>query len=432
MNRRESLKIAIDAHVRPGRGGGVSQAVAGIIRTLGMLEGEETYVIVVESQDQRDWLQPISGPNQRFAINVRQQSGSNRGLFRAIRRPIAKARRLMIGTTPSRNWPEVPISDGSYERLECDLIHFPTQRFVVCALPSIYNPHDLQHLHWPQFFTPKAIAERETVYRTACDFARTVVVGSQWVKDDVVNQYRIDPVKVQVVPEHPATEFASQISPEYISEIREKYALRQPFAVYPAVTWPHKNHIRLLEALAYLRDERGRTINLICTGGRCEPHWPAIEECLDRLKLRDQVRFLGFVSEHELKAIYRLSQFLVMPSLFEASSLPIFEAWLEGTPVASSDVTALPDQVMDAGLLFDATDTKSIADAILRMASDEALREQLRSRAYRRLRDFNSERTAKAYRAIYRRTAGSHLTDEDRWLLSWDWMRHPDRKMEVA
>jgi glycosyltransferase involved in cell wall biosynthesis len=153
--------------------------------------------------------------------------------------------------------------------------------------------------------------------------------------------------------------------------------------------------------------------------------------CINELRLEDQIKFLGFVSEAELRAIYRLTEFLIMPSLFEASSLPIFEAWLEGTPVTCSNVTALPDQVMDAGLLFDPTDTESIANAIERMATDELLREQLRSRAYRRLQDFDWRRTAKKYRAIYRHAAGWQLTDEDRNLLSWDWMRNPEQEMVV-
>ena len=53
-----------------------------------------------------------------------------------------------------REWPEVPVSDGFFESLGCEVVHFPTQGYVLCALPTIYNPHDLQHLHYPQFFTP--------------------------------------------------------------------------------------------------------------------------------------------------------------------------------------------------------------------------------------------------------------------------------------
>jgi glycosyltransferase involved in cell wall biosynthesis len=98
--------------------------------------------------------------------------------------------------------------------------------------------------------------------------------------------------------------------------------------------------------------------------------------------------------------------------------------------VASSNATALPDQIRDAGLLFDPTDTLKIADAVERMATDEVIREELRELGYRRAKNFSWERTAKAYRAVYRQLAGIRLTDEERWLLEWDWMREPQRTLE--
>jgi glycosyltransferase involved in cell wall biosynthesis len=116
-----------------------------------------------------------------------------------------------------------------------------------------------------------------------------------------------------------------------------------------------------------------------------------------------------------------------MPSLFEASSLPVFDAWASGLPVASSDATAMPDQVLDAALLFDPYRIESIADALAKLATNEEFREDLKVRGYQRLRDFNLIRTAKAYRAVYRRAGGYPLTDEDRSLLQWDWMREPKR-----
>jgi glycosyltransferase involved in cell wall biosynthesis len=157
-----------------------------------------------------------------------------------------------------------------------------------------------------------------------------------------------------------------------------------------------------------------------------------VEARLRELNLQDQVKFLGFVREEDLRGLYRLAQFLILPTLYEADSCPIHEAWSEGLPVASSSATALPDQVHDAGLLFDPLDVRCIADALLRMARDERLRDDLRRKGYRRVKDFDWQRTAKAYRAVYRRAADATLTDEDRWLLGWDWMREPEKAMELT
>jgi glycosyltransferase involved in cell wall biosynthesis len=322
-------------------------------------------------------------------------------------------------------WPRLPLSNGFYESLGCDVLHFPTQSFIVCALPTIYNPHDLQHLHYPQFWTAWDLAHRETVYRAGCEYSNTVVVGSEWIKQDVVRQYSLHPDKVQVIPWAPPTVQYADIDAAQLQDAKRRLALPATFVFYPAVCWPHKNHLRLFEALAELRDHRGLIVNLICTGARWEPHWPQIERQLTSLNLSSQVRFLGFLAETDLRAVYRLAQFLILPTLFEADSCPIYEAWSEGLPVACSNHTALPDQVGDAGLLFDAADVTAIADSLQMMATDDRLRKDLVARGYRRVRDFDWTRTAKAYRAVYRRAARVTLSDEDRWLLAWDWMKEP-------
>jgi glycosyltransferase involved in cell wall biosynthesis len=254
-----------------------------------------------------------------------------------------------------------------------------------------------------------------------------VVVGTQWIKDDIVHRYGTDIDKVQVIPWASPTQFYKEPPAGHLAAVTQKYQLETPFAFYPAVTWPHKNHLRLLEALAHLRDNRGLVVRLVCTGSLYPSFHASIEARVGELNLSSQVKFLGFVPEDDLLALYRLAQFLVMPTLYEADSCPIHEAWSEGLPVTSSNATALPDQVHDAGLMFDPKDVLDIANAVERMATDQELREDLRKLGYRRVKDFDWERTAKAYRAVYRRAADRPLTDEDRMLLQWDWLRHPER-----
>ena len=172
------------------------------------------------------------------------------------------------------------------------------------------------------------------------------------------------------------------------------------------MTWPHKNHLQLFRALAHLRDERGLTMRLVCTGARYPDFWPRIEAAVRELRLSNQVQFLGHVPETDLRALYRLASCLALPSLYEASSLPIFEGWLDGLPVICSNATALPEQVRDAALLFDPMDVKALADALMAATMNEETRRALRDRGFARLKDFDLQRTAKAYRAVYRRAGG--------------------------
>ena len=200
------MKIAIDVQIEPGPAGGTAPALHSLISALGALtDGPEEYVIVVGSDEQIEWLRPLSA-NQRFVMRPKARKP---GLLRGALSPVA--RRLRNWLAKPRAWPDVPLSDGFYESLGCDAVHFPSSSFTVCALPSIYNPHDLQHLHYPQFFTPPELAWRETVYPAACHFAKTVIVNSQWVKDDVIQQYAVAPAKVQVIPEASATQFTPRV-----------------------------------------------------------------------------------------------------------------------------------------------------------------------------------------------------------------------------
>lgn len=430
--KNQSLRIAINAQLLPNSGaGGVESVLIGLISALGKInDGHEEYIIIGSWQEP-NWLKPYLGPNQRIVQGPRPlNTGKGKSaLLKVVKRALAPIKPLvreLFSAQPARLWPGVPISNGFYENLGCDVIHFPFQNFTLCALPIIYNPHDLQHLHYPRFFTPTNIAWREVIYPAGCHFAHTVVAASQWIKQDIVRHYHLDPDKIQVIPFAPSTQAYPEPKSDIIEDIRKKYRLAKPFAFYPAMTWEHKNHLRLLEALAILRDREGLIIRLVCTGSRDPRFWPQIEASIQALHLQEQVQFLGLVSPEDLRVLYRLAQFVVVPTLFEAASGPVFEAWQENVPVTCSTVTSLPEQAGDAALLFDPFSVPFIADAVRRMATDEHLRTELICKGKLRLCDFSWERTAKAYRAVYRRAARRPLSDEDQWLLSWDWMRNPN------
>ncbi|MCA1615557.1 MAG: glycosyltransferase family 4 protein [Acidobacteria bacterium] len=428
------LRVAINAQIRPGGGAGGIETVLYALAALGRLDdGPEEYVFV-GPHDEPDWLRTSLDGTRRCVVvrgpskppRVKPAPAPLEPLKRALGplRPAAYELKQRVLSRLRGAADGVPASDGFYEGLECDVIHFPFQDFVRCALPSVYNPHDLQHLHFPQFFTRDEIRRRESVYPAACRAAHTVVAASRFVKEDVVSRYRIPAAKVQVIPWAPPPADASTDEPGAAARaLRERYGLDGgTFALYPAMTWEHKNHLRLLEALALLRDRDGVRVSLVCTGHQND-FWPRIERGLDELGLREQVKFLGVVPRAELSALYRAARFVILPTLFEAASAPLFEAWQHGAAVACSSVTSLPEQARDAALFFDPLSVESVAGAAARMAADAGLREDLRRRGRERLRDFSLERTAKAYRAVYRRAAGRALGEEDRWLLSWDWTR---------
>lgn len=401
---KKKLRIAINAQIPLGSGTGGIETVLRALTALGRLDGDEEYVFIGHWADS-DWLKPLLS-ERRTIVPAPRPGGNTSSVSETFKRSLGRVRPLAGKIKgifkPSQHQTGIPASDGFYENLGCDVIHFPYQDYVFCNLPTVYNPHDLQHLHYPEFFLPEEIERRESIYPAACRAAHSVVVASQFVKQDVMHRYGIEADKIQIIPwSPPETDLEKSAEP-----LSTKYDLpAAPFALYPAMTWEHKNHIRLLEAIALLRERENLKINLVCTGYK-NSFWTNIERRLRELKMEEQVKFLGVVSRQDLSALYRQAQCVIIPTLFEAASAPLFEAWQHNVAAACSSVTSLPEQASDAALLFNPFSVEEIAGALKKITTDENLRETLRVKGKRRLQDFSLERMAKAYRAVYRKAAG--------------------------
>ncbi len=119
------------------------------------------------------------------------------------------------------------------------------------------------------------------------------------------------------------------------------------------------------------------------------------------MSAREGVRLTGYVEDADLPAIYAAATAFVFPSLYEGFGLPPLEAMACGTPVICSNASSLPEVVAGAGLLVEPTDVAALQSAIRRLASDEVLRDTLRTQGYHQASQFSWQSTASATRAIY-------------------------------
>ncbi len=122
---------------------------------------------------------------------------------------------------------------------------------------------------------------------------------------------------------------------------------------------------------------------------------------MDRHKLHKHVRFLGFVADDTLAALYRLATVFVFPSLYEGFGLPPLEAMASGTPVVTSNRSSLPEVVGDAAVLVDPYSASSIADGIQQVLSDASLRQTLAARGLARAKDFSWEASIRRIHEVY-------------------------------
>lgn len=412
-----SLRICIDARIDGAAYGGTGSAVIGLARALSALtDGPEDYFFLTWAGDDA-WLRPHVSGSCRILPGpcAPREPGWKRWMKERLP-PVRAAWHRLIPLAGSLAAP-ISASDGTAERAGAHVVHFAHERAFATDRPSIYQPWDLQHLHFPEYFTPRHFLIRERTYRHFCSRARIVVVATEWVRRDLLARYGLPPEKVRVIPPASALSRIPEPGLADLEHTRRKFKLPDDFALYPAQTWPHKNHIGLLEALAILRDQRGVTVPLVCPGPIRE-FFPAIARRMRELRLEGQVRFPGFVAPVELRSFYRLCRCVVLPTRFEGFGLPLVEAFEAGAPAAASATPPLAETAGDAAALFDPRQPAQIAETLLQVWMDPVLRETLVRRGRERAARFSWDHAARTFRACYREVAGRPLTDGDRTLLA--------------
>jgi len=320
--------IAIEARIpNPEIAGGVAQVIMSLAVGLSKLsDGNEDYVFVGLASA-REWLAPLlAGPCRLHVVPPGWKQRLANSAWGPKLIEIRRAYRSMRKSARSKNPLSIAVSDGQIEALGAELVHFPAQGGYLTGRPSIYHPHDLQHLHLPEFFDPETLEWRNRNYPVFCSRAAYVVVESSWTKNDVVTRLGVPAEKVAVIPVPPPPLGAAD---ESISAKVAALVGFSRFIFYPAQTWPHKNHLRLIDALALLKQRFGLTVPLVGSGRQSE-HFGAILARVEEQALTEQVRFLGYVDPGQLAALYRLSTMVVVPTKFESLSLPIWEAFSAG------------------------------------------------------------------------------------------------------
>jgi glycosyltransferase involved in cell wall biosynthesis len=417
MNKGKARRVCLDARLVRGVAGGVEQAIAGLAHGLsGLGDGDEEYLFLTY-RDAVDWLRPyLSGPCRILPTSAAPKQRLWPGLFKTAHSLLRTAYHQFSPLLRKRTI-KIAHSNGVAEKSGAALVHFTNQNGFLTNLPTIYQPWDLQHLHLPQFFTPRERLAREYSYRLFCQKAALVIVASIWVKQDLIRHYGLAENKVKVIAQVPVLTALPRPTKAELEMVRENYTLPDSFIFYPAQTWPHKNHIALLHALALLRDQQQLTVPLVCSGKLYEPFFSRIKQLIVDLNLAGQVHFLGYVSEMELQCLYKMCRFLIFPSRFEGLGLPLLEAFQTAVPVACANVTALPEQAGNAALLFDPEEPEAIAVAIQRLWTDEEARARLSQLGLQRVQNYSLDQSARTFRAYYRWLADWPLRPEDKALL---------------
>ena len=336
----------------PGELGGSETYVQGLLRGLRRV-GREDYKVLL----------PPAAPTAAEGLPAEIATE-----YRLARTPVQRV--VAMGTAAARPGP-------LRARLaSADAVHYPlTIRIPPVDRPSVVTLHDLQHLDLPQMFPGSERRFRSVAWHRSARGAQRVIVISEFVRSRAIEGLGLEPERVRVIPlgiDH--------------KELQPGTGSREPFLLYPARRWPHKNHERLFEAFALLRRERP-DVRLVLTGGG------------DFANVPDGVEARGHVARADVVSLLQRAAALVFPSLYEGFGLPPIEAMACGCPVASSNAAALPETVGDAARLFDPHDPRAIADAVDDVLSDP---QPWVERGLARASAFSWDETAQATEQVYR------------------------------
>ena len=256
--------------------------------------------------------------------------------------------------------------------------------------PFIFTLHDLQERYYRGFFTFKEKVIRKVLNVSLSKRAERILCESDYVKNDIVKFLNVSCDRISVVQAPPPSVLLGfEYDENEAVKVSNKYKLPKDYLFYPAQFWYHKNHLKLLDAFKILlRKHEG--LHLVLTGAK-QNNYDSVVNKIKELGIEEYVSILGYVDYLELAYLYKLSKMLVMPTLFESVSIPVYEAFALKVHVCCSNVVALPEQVGDAGLLFDPNDAVDMAEKVDTLISNEELSNVFVERGFRQIANFDHE-----------------------------------------
>ena len=356
--------IAVNASILGERPSGLGQYALGLIRALDVLR---TGLVVHTS-----FPEPLAG----LRATVRRAS------------PLIRPERGLVGHAARLIWCQTALRLSLRRERPAVLLNTLPEGVLRCRVPQVTIVHDLLPLLFPEEYPRQQYYFRHLVPALLAE-SQAVVADSDATRRLVLDAYGLPADRVHLVPcGYDATRFRPG------GPVADDGG--EPYVLYVGNLLPHKNLPRLIEAMARVADRM--PVRLVVAGeGR-----PAHVQPLMTLSARTgaRVEWRRYVAPDDLPALYRGARLVALPSLAEGFGLTALEAMACGTPVLAANTSSIPEVVGNAGLLVDPREPDALAEAILRLLSDEPLRKELVARGLARAAGFSWERTARQILAV--------------------------------
>lgn len=265
---------------------------------------------------------------------------------------------------------------------------------------ALLTIHDLQYLDYPDYFSPIKLQYLRRMVPRSVHASRMVLVPSEFTRSTVIRRMRTDPGAVRVIPHG----IAPVVERDATADVRTRYRLPGAFFLYPAITYPHKNHRVLIDAFATVLKDHPDMM-LVVTGGKGSAEADILRR-VQALGIASQVKRPGQIPKSDLNSLYVEATAVTFPSRYEGFGAPVLEAMARGCPVIAADATALPEVVGRAGRLVAPDDVEGWAGAMKQIIVDDEQRAALGHAGLARARAFTWSHTAGLLEGAYRVALG--------------------------
>jgi glycosyltransferase involved in cell wall biosynthesis len=265
--------------------------------------------------------------------------------------------------------------------------------------PAILSIHDLSLLLHPETHESRLVRRARYRLPLMARWATRIITATGFIKKEVSEHLKIDPEKIAVTPYAPRHNFRP-LERSDTEQTRLRLGVEDVFVLFVGTIEPRKNLITLLRAFSEILKNTELRPQLVIAG---QEGW-LVGETLNYVQsegLSDRIKFTGYVTDRDLRALYSSCAVCVYPSLYEGFGLPPLEAMACGAPVITSDVPSLTETVGNAALLVAPTDVQKLARAIVEMLRDQEQRTHFSRMGLERASQFTWERTARLTLDVY-------------------------------
>ncbi|MFB6181794.1 MAG: glycosyltransferase family 4 protein, partial [Candidatus Magasanikbacteria bacterium] len=294
-----------------------------------------------------------------------------------------------------------------YRNDKFDIVHWFQSRlypffWLVPAEKIVVTAHDAGDITFPSEKRSFYSQIYNFVFKNFTHYIDAIIGVSNSAKEEIVKHYNASKEKVFATYLGGSEDFQPLDKESSQQQIKSRYGVNPPFLLALSRPVLNKNVDNLVKAFEIAKEQCESPHQLVIVGGEREAYGEKFEY-IDSNVDYENLKFVDYVEEEDLNALYSAADALVFPSLNEGFGLPIVESMASGTPVITSNVTSMPEVAGDSALLVDPNDPKDIADKIRKLITDKNLQKKLIEKGLKRSKNFTWDNTVQETFRIYKK-----------------------------